>query len=496
MENILGIEFLGNKIKILEVCATEKGWQVLRLDKLDLPLESIKEGVLIEPKLIADKIVSFIRENNILAKKVIGLIGPPYIFTRLISLPYNLSDEQIYINLEAEINQYQFFSGKENVISFKRIEEISEEGLKKINTLFVTISKAITESYLKTLELAGLDLVGIDAPIFSIMRLLENVDFNPFSLDAVLLLLIGQNYLDVCIMKGNRPRFLHSTDIDIGNFESGRENFLDKIVSAIKLVINFYETRFMQGEKINRIIVNSLLEGYGAIDTLLQKRLPQAVIQISNPLNKFYVEDGQNLNLDELKFSFSGILGAILRLENKKQPFSLNLLLEQKAQMQGRFKQIQVLLISFSAVLFIAIIFYISFVFRISMLQQKISLLTSKIKQPSLELKWALFVKGKRDLLVKQSEDASEIINSVKRQDCFKFIAKGMLLAPAGLWLRRIAFDQGNKYLFLNGLSLTEKSIFVYISSLSGSGYFNSVEIASSKNELDKINFSIKCAIK
>ncbi len=496
MENILGIEFLGNKIKILEVCATEKGWQALRLDKFDLPSESIKEGVLIEPKLIADKIFSFIRENNFLAKKVIGLIGPPYIFTKLISLPYNLSDEQIYINLEAEINQYQLFSGKENIISFKRIEEINEEGVKKINTLFITISKAITASYVKTLELAGLNVVGIDAPIFSIMRLLEDVDFNASSLDAVLLLLIGQNYLDICIMKGNRPRFLHSVDMDIGNFENERENFLDRIVSAIKLVINFYETRFVQGEKINRIIINPLLEGYGEIDTLLQKRMPQAVVQISNPLNKICVREEQNLNLEELKFSFSGILGSILRLENKKQPFNLNLLFKQKAQRQSRFKQIQLLLVSFSAVLFIVIIFYIGFVFRINILQQKISRLNSKIKQPSLELKWALFAKGKRDLLIKQSEGASEIINSVKRQDCFRFIAKGMVLAPAGLWLRRIVFDQGSGYLFLNGLSRTEKSIFVYISSLSGFGYFNSVEIASSKNELDKINFSIKCAIK
>lgn len=497
MESVLGIEISEDKIKFLEARATEKGWQLLRMDNLDLSAGSLKEGVIAEPKQISEKISVFVKKNKISAKKAIALIESPHIFTRLIRLPYNLTDEQIRLNLQAEVNQYQAFSGKNNIIGFKKVEEINEEGIKKVNVLFVTVSRAVAESYLKTMELAGFNLMGIDTPVFSVTRLLENVDFEPSSLEVTLLMLIGNKYLDTCIIKGNRPRFLHSIEAENNDFANKKEASVDKIASALKLILSFYQTRFMQGEEVAQIVINPMIKGFDNIHTLLQERIPQIPIKISHPLNKNYIVEKDNIaNLEELKFSFSGILGAVLRLENKNLPYNFNLLLEQKSQRQYHFNQIQLLLVFLSAILTAAVISFIGINFRIGTLQKKIIQLSSKYDRFSLELKSVLSAKEKRDILGKISIEASEIIKSTKKADSFNSIAKAMVLALNDLWLTDIAFEQDKGYLFLTGQSLSEKLVFDYISSLSGCGFFGSVEINSSKNESEKIKFIIKCAAK
>ena len=60
MESILGLELTENRLKLLELKGTEKGLQVARLNKIDLPPNSTKEGVIVEPRLVAAKINAFL----------------------------------------------------------------------------------------------------------------------------------------------------------------------------------------------------------------------------------------------------------------------------------------------------------------------------------------------------------------------------------------------------------------------------------------------------
>lgn len=496
MESILGLALIEDKIKILEISTTEKGLAPLHLNTIDLPPDSVKEGIIVEPKLIAERISAFIKEKEISTKEVIALINPPCVFTRIIRLPYNLSDEQIRLNLEAELSQYRIFIGRDNIIDFKKLEEISEGGIKKINVLFAATFRGLSESYLKTMELANLDLIGIDVPILSILRILDGVDIMSSSLEVILVILVGQKYLEMCILKGNRPRFLHSIEIDMYDFDRDRVDFIDRFVSAIKLVVNFYQARFIQGEEIARIIINPLDVKYSQIHTLLQEKLPQIPIQISSPQTKIYINKEKSFNLDELRFSFSPLVGATLRIEKKSQPFNLNLLLEQKMLRQYRLNQIYLLFISLAFILSIMIISLGWVVFKINILQRRISNLSLQLQQPSSQLNQAMDIKEKKDILNKQVEEASIIARNIKKPIYFKNIAKAAVLVPQELWLTDISLEEEAGDLILSGASKTEKPIFDYISSLSGSNYFSTVELVSSKGETENIQFIIRCKIK
>ena len=496
MESVLGVEITEQKIKILQLNATEKGWEPIHLARMDSPPQSIKDGVIVKPKLIAEKISNYIKENKISTKKTVALINPRFIFTRIIRLPHVLNVEQVRLNLEAELNQYQNFSGKEVSIDFKKLEEVSEEGVKKVNVLFAATFKALAASYLKTMELAGLNLIDIDAPMLSVMRLLDGVDFKSLSLEVTLLMIIGEKDLEICILKGNRPRYLHSLEIDAYDYENNRIAFIDRLVSAIKLVVNFYQVRFIHGEEISRIIINPLETRYSQIQTLLQEKLPRIPIQLSNSLEKLRIDREKDIQLEDLKFSFSGILGAALRLENMDQPFNLNLLFEQRIQRQYHLNQTYLLSFSLAVVLTVMIISFSWVMLKIGILQAKVSRLKSNLEEPSLDLNRAISLKETKDVLQKQIYEATIILRGIKKPLYFNNVAKAMILAPKELWLADIALDKDSQYLVLSGQARTERSIFDYSSSLSSSNYYDSVELVSSKSEADTISFAIKCKTK
>jgi len=496
LDRVLGLEIAEDKIKILEVALTSRGLEPVVIEKIALPPNSVREGTIIQPKLVADALSPLIKENKFSTKKTIALINPPYIFTRIIRLPHNLSDEQIRMNLEAELSQYRIFIGRDSIIDFRKLEEISEDGIKKINVLFAATFRTLSQSYLKTLELAGLDLIGIDVPILSALRILDEVDIIASSLDVTLFILVGQKYLEMCILKGNRPRFLHSIEIDMFDFDKNRADFLDRFISAIKLVVNFYQARFIQGEEIARIIINPLDAKYSQIHTLLQEKLPQIPIQISRPLNKIFTEKQKSETLDELRFSFSPLLGAVLRIEDKESPFNLNLLLEQRMHRQYRLNQTYLLFACLAFVLSVMIISFGWVVLKINIVQRKISNLSMQLQQPSSQLNKAISIKEKKDTLARQIKEATIITHNLKKPFYFKNITKASVLVPSQLWLTDIALDERGSDLLITGESKTEKPIFDYISALSGSNYFKSVELVSSKGGTESIKFIIRCKIK
>lgn len=93
-------------------------------------------------------------------------------------------------------------------------------------------------------------------------------------------------------------------------------------------------------------------------------------------------------------------------------------------------------------------------------------------------------------------KEASLITQQLKNPFYFQDIAKAMVLTPQDLWLTDINLEEQNKNLVLTGESRTERAIFNYISSLTGSGYFEAVELVSSKGEAQSRKFIIRCTIK
>jgi len=494
MSGILGLEFKDDCLKVLELLRSNGGLTVNRVDKITLPPGSFKEGVILDVKGVAAKISAFIKNNNITATKAVILIDATYVFTKIIRMPHNLSDEQIRLNLEAELSQYRAFTGSEFVLDFKKIEEISEEGVKKINVLFAATPRRLAASYLQALEPTGLDLIAMDLPVPSMIRLLEGRCLDASSLDVNLVILVAQGRLDMCIVKGARIRFLHSVEIENIDFEKNRADFISRLISAIKLVVNFYQARFIQGEEIARILISPQEKKYREVASLLKTSFNAIPIEEASFLQRITL--APNLpNHEELSFSFAPLLGAALRIEGKARTFDLNLLLEQKTKRQYHLNQVSLLFAGLSLVFGIALISLFWVVLNINILSAKIALLNQQLRNPSSQLNAIVAIKEKKSLLDNQVREGSLVIARSVSEDYFKKVAKAMSLVPSDLWLTEITSDE-EKGILINGESKTEKPIFEYVSELSASGYYKLVELLSSKAEADVIRFNVRCKLK
>ncbi len=499
---VLVIEIVEDGIKILELGLANGAPEVLLFKKIGLAANPTEEGIVTNPKLLADTISAFLKEKKVLTNKAIVLVDSCNVFTRISRLAHGLSDEQIRFNLEAELNQYEKFSEKDSAIDFRKIEEISEEGEKKINVLFVAALKVFTGSYHKAMELAGLDLIGMDVPIFSIMRLLEGVDFKASSLDVTLLIFIGERDLQMCILKGNRPRFLHSIDLDTNEYKKNKNDFLDSLVSSIRLVVNFYQERYLHGEEITRIIVFSADAKFKTIYKQLQEKLPQIPIQLPDSLAKVTVdtdkirpgEDSLKV-LDEIKFDFSCLLGSALKVKNEDVPFDVDLLRVDRLFRTGRLNEMRLLSVSLGFILTVIVIISSSLFIKIYNIEKKIARLDNKLQAPSEQLSKALGIKTRMDSLDRQVAEALSIRQGAKKLPYFDVIAEASILVPDGLWLTEISLKEPYEYLIIAGEAKTEQPIFSYISNFSKSDYFGTVELVSCKSEIETIKFSLRCKI-
>jgi Tfp pilus assembly protein PilN len=308
-------------------------------------------------------------------------------------------------------------------------------------------------------------------------------------------MLIGEKHLEICIVKGNRARFLHSVEIDILDLDKGLFSFIKRLLSTIKLVLNFYQVRFMQGEEISRIVINPLDAKYNRIHLLLQEELTDIPIKLSEPLSKIYADKEKITDLDELRFPFSCLLGATLRLHDKENPLNLNLLLREKTQRRNRLTQIYIMFITSFLLLSVVTVSIGWIVLNIGILENKITQLKAKLRYSPIELNETIAIKAKGDILRKKIKEAAIITNDLG-DHFLENLARAMASVTDNLWLTDIFLDAPNKNLVLTGESKIEKPIFDYISLLSNSQYFNSVELVSSKGEEQGIKFVINCTIK
>lgn len=489
MEDILVFEFSDGFIKIAELNTQDKSLHIRHL--VSLSSEGIKNTSIVDPKTVAEAISSFLKSNNITSRKAFALVGPPNSITKIVRLPHNLSDAQIRLNLQTEIDQYRVFSGQDTVFDFRKIEEISEEGFKKTNILFSATTAQLSASYLRTMELAGLDLVGIDVPVLSIIRLLEETDLKADSLEVSLIVSLGLSHLDICVVKGSRPRFLHSVELDI-DWDKDRDNLTERIVSTMKLVANFYQARFIQGEEIGRIIVCPLDKKYAGLSRIIAEKFSQIPVKEVSFIDKFVIQD-KRIEPQDLQFSFAALLGLMLRYEDKKRGYDLNLLLEQKTARQYHLNKMYLLLVSLVGVFLVVLFFWLVIGLRVIFLRMAIARTESLFKS-SPKLEKILVLKEKENIISSQLEEASYLPGAQEKKDYFNNIAKALSLVPGGLWLNDVLLE--DKELLLNGESGSERAIFDYVSVLSGSDYFASAELVSSKGQAEGLRFNIKCKLK
>jgi Tfp pilus assembly PilM family ATPase len=504
-ESILGLEIEPQGIKIMELKKTLGAMKLIRAKTLTALPEFFKNGIISNPKAIAKLIKDYIQSEDVLAKKVVGVISPSLTLARLVRIPF-MSEIEMKSMLEAEADQYVDFKHKEKVIDFCLLEEINEEGIKKVNVIFAAVLKNMIDGFIHVSEEANLELIGIDAAILATTRALYGVNIKSSSVEPIMLVIINPKDIQLCILKGNRPRFLHTVEIDIKEFLTTKEEFIERLIFSIKLVLNYY-SRVIHGQEDIRNIVLSLNDSsLRDIDRDLLSRLEGFVIEKADPLGRLKVDDARfsQERREEISLSFAQIIGAVLRTEDPNDyPLSLNLVPLEKQQRLLMNRELALYASSLTILLMIFVIVASMFWLNSQWVQFRISRFSQQLKETTLSLEQITRQQSKNINLDKRINESSQIIAEAEKYSSLfssSVLVNIMLAVPEGLWLKEISIQSSDESLILTGSALTKAYILEYAQNLTNKGYFSKVEPIFSESPTDTqqetLGFIIKCQLK
>jgi Tfp pilus assembly protein PilN len=502
-ESVLGLDIEPQGIKILELKKTAEGIELVKAQMLPVPADSLKDGVIIEPKSIAVVIKEFIQTNNILARKVAVVLNPNLTLIRLLRIPF-MSEPEMRSLLETEANQYVDFKHKEKFIDFCLLEELNEEGVKKVNVIFAAALKEVVNAFIRVVEEANLELIGLDVSALAIIRALYGVNINLSSIEPEMLVIINPKDIQICILKSNRPRFLHTVKMDIKELAVAKEEFINRLIFSIKLVTNYYSRAIHGQEDIRNIIVSINDPVAKDIDKELIQRLEGLFVVKANPLGRLKIDNAifSEEAKEDIALSFTRVIGATLKIEDTMDyPLSLNLVPIERLQRLMVNKELTIYASALTILLATSLILAGVIWVNNRLLQMKISGLEQQLKQTTPILnKLIQDFSNNLDINERINEGEQIITEANKKRTIFSSnsLAEILLLVPEGLWLTDISTQLKEDSLILTGNALDGKYVFEYVKNLISSGYFSKVEPVFSENQTQKqpAHFIIRCQLK
>lgn len=502
-ESILGFGIEAQGVKIVELKKTAKGIELLRADTIALVADSAQNANLTEAQSISVLLKKFMQINNISAKRAIGVIEPSSTLIRMMRIPF-MPKEEMKAILEAEVDQYVKFKLKKKVIDFCLLEEISEEGLKKINVLFAVALQEGVDNYLQLAKEADLELVGIEAATLSVIRALYGINIKYASLEPVILVIINTKNIDLCIIKNNRPRFLHTVDINIKEFITAKEEFIVRLVFSIKLVLNYYSRVIHAQEDVTNIVLVINDPSLEDVDKDLIGKFEGVSFKKADTLGRVIVNNSKfsQESTRGISLSFAHIIGAVLRLEDRNDyPLSLNLIPSEKQKTLKLSRELALYVSGLTVILSVFLIIASIIFVNNKLIKGKIAKLDEQIEQAAPQLERMAKEYSNNIDLEKRAKEAAGIISGVNDHKSISpsdLLAQTMELVPDGLWLTDISLRLKEESLILTGNTLEGENIAEYANSLQSSNYFVKVEpvFSGADTQKEAQPFAIKCSLK
>ncbi len=216
-DQLIGLDIGSRAIKVGEVHDTKRGRILQKFGMVDLPQNSIVEGRIKEPSVVADAIKGLMSDLKITEQNVATSVAGYSVIIKRITVGKQ-TEEELHENIRYEAEQYIPFDLADVNIDFHIIGE-SELNPNQMNVMLVAAKTDIINEYIDLLDMAGLHPCVIDIDVFALERVFEENYLNEEG--TVGLIDIGANKMNINIVKGYMSAF--TRDVNIGGEQITRE---------------------------------------------------------------------------------------------------------------------------------------------------------------------------------------------------------------------------------------------------------------------------------
>jgi len=201
---LLGVDIGTTSIKVCLLKKTKEGRFALSgLACRSYDHDLLHDGSIIDRPFVAQELKDLRNNGSIRTRNAASALSSYSVITKRVTMPF-LEKEALESAVKIEVENIIPFPLKDIYYSYD-IMGADEEKERMMNLLIVAAKKEIVEGYIKTFELAGLNLCVLDVDIFAITNLIEQI-YKPES-HSILAADIGASVTNIAIVKGVNIEF-------------------------------------------------------------------------------------------------------------------------------------------------------------------------------------------------------------------------------------------------------------------------------------------------
>lgn len=165
-ENLVGVDIGSSSVKIVCAEPAKQGTRVSQVAICPTPCGSMKEGIVNDPAEVASAIQFAMRAAGIRASGAIAAIAGPGVVVRHVKVP-KMTEAALRKSIYFQAGKYISSSVEDSVVEFEILDDADEDG--QMNIVLVAAPRAMVESKVSALELAGLEPVAVDVEAFALL---------------------------------------------------------------------------------------------------------------------------------------------------------------------------------------------------------------------------------------------------------------------------------------------------------------------------------------
>jgi type IV pilus assembly protein PilM len=312
-----GLDLSDLSVKVVQMKDSGKEKEVVSFGSVDIPQGSIVDGEIETQENVVraiKKVVSVAGPKKIKTKKVICSLPETKAFLRIINLP-EMKNEEVREAIKWEIEANIPMSADQVYYDWQVLDKALTREKGKMNVLVVAFSKKVINQFFETLELAGLEVVGMEIESIAQARSLLQEDDSRTSLVVDL----GDRRTSLLVIIANIPCFTSSVPISgsgmtdaiarmlgVGFDEAEKTKLaygigsvsqqdlifksvkpiLDGLASEMEKAIDFYLSNLSYSTSVDRIIICGGGSNMQGLLPYLSKKLNRE-IELGNPWVNF-----------------------------------------------------------------------------------------------------------------------------------------------------------------------------------------------------------------
>jgi type IV pilus assembly protein PilM len=242
-DGYVALDIGSSSIKMVEASIDKSGYRISSLGILPIPANSIQNNMVVDPKPVVETIRKLLETNGVKSNQVISAVPGRAVIMKKVQMPKQEAEE-LEANIEFEA-QNVIPENLENVNLDHQVLSHSDDG-NRMDVLLVAVKKEIVNSYVDTIEDAGLTPVLMDVDYFA----LENMYEANYALEAekgvVGLIHIGAHYTSITLLHNGISTFT-------GDLPMGGGSFTDSLAQQLHVATEaaeaFKMTGLLEGKK-------------------------------------------------------------------------------------------------------------------------------------------------------------------------------------------------------------------------------------------------------